>query len=597
MFKSAPIYVNSKIDPNIFFSNIIFCHVSFSQMFKLVTDFKTLQSIILVCDSNKITDILKFIFIFCLRFTSKTNFFVVLLNQSNLFKVLIKLNELLISKRSKKRIVLLHDYITESGSLKFYNFINFKSSLNEFQVEAFIPHKNDFDTLFHVVNHLLNNDIKIHIIDDFSDEEIKNKITNTFAENPNILITFLENQNFEILKFIDNLSKNSTADFIIRCDSDEYLFSNIENMSLKEFLLYVSSTEFQFIDSTVVDLYSETLSYISAADATHLAFSQDFCYQKVLRAWRNDKTLNGGGDFGHFIDYETKGYFPMNLTLFHASLRNLTQANEKIVKRRIKRDLAIESQGGHSHYLIQSALEKMQIPTVNYRNNDNFWKLNQGKRKYRIGILPEKIVDLTIVSYLYGNKYDQFLSNWLEKIRQSNIQPKEVLICTDFQRNITGVHELVIPIPDHVKYPNAFFLNLMINYAETEWILVLDIDDEIYPNFLDGFDQIKSDVYLAGLNSDKNGIYMPPLLTNERVVGNPYNSFCFGSPFKRRLALESPFQEHPYTDWIFWRDIARKNVKFELSNKVGYRYRDTDNSMSNLYDNEDKFKLDVINNY
>jgi len=603
MFKSDPIYINSRIDSNIFFPNINLCHIGFSNLVKLMINFRKIQSFILVFDASKIIDVLKFMFIFLFRIVHRKNFLVLILHESAFLRSLINVNELLTKKQKKNRIVSLHDYVTELGSIKFYNFIDFKKHLNEFEVEAFIPHKNEIDTLFPVVTHLLKNGIKIHIIDDFSDEDIKSKIRTTYEDNPNITLTFLEESEFynwtEILKIIDKLSKNSKADFIIRCDSDEYLFSNIENMCLKEFLLYVSSTEFKFIDATVVNLYSDKMNYVSATDATHLAFSQETSYQKVLRSWRNDGTLIGlEVHAGHFIENESESYFPMNLTLFHASLRNFNQAVEKIKKRNIDGNFELQTKGWHSHYLNKSAIEMMRIPKLNYRNDRDFWKQNEATRKYRIGIKPEKsIVDLTIVSFIYGNGYDQFVEKWLEKIQGSTTQPKEVLICTDFQRNIPGVRELVLPIPDHVKYPNAFYLNLMVNVADSEWILVLDIDDELEPNFLDGLGNIESDVYLAGINSDKIGIYLPPSLSNVEVATNPYNSYCFGSPFKRKLALESPFQEHPYTDWIFWRDIAKKNVKFELSNKVGYRYRDTSFSMSNLYDKDDHFRMDVIRNY
>jgi hypothetical protein len=129
--------------------------------------------------------------------------------------------------------------------------------------------------------------------------------------------------------------------------------------------------------------------------------------------------------------------------------------------------------------------------------------------------------------------------------------------------------------------PNPHYANFICNYTDTEWMLLMDIDDQIKPDCLNGLDQVSSDVWLMGIDINSQEKYLPPQMSNQAIASNPNCYFCFGSPFRKQWALDYPFVESPYTDWIFWRQIARAGAKFEWSNKIGYTYRqDFANSMS-----------------
>jgi len=191
------------------------------------------------------------------------------------------------------------------------------------------------------------------------------------------------------------------------------------------------------------------------------------------------------------------------------------------------------------------------------------------------------MVDVTIMAWIYGEYYDQFLPRWVEAIKNLNTKPKRVIVISDRPRKI-DIAEVVIIKPDPKwNTPNPYYANWVANNTDTEWLLLADIDDMVKPDILDGLENVDADVYLMGL--DINGVetYLPPYLTNEQIYSLPNCYFAFGSPIKREWALKFPFHDTPYGDWIFWREIARAGARFAWSGRVGYWYRkDFENSMS-----------------
>jgi len=205
------------------------------------------------------------------------------------------------------------------------------------------------------------------------------------------------------------------------------------------------------------------------------------------------------------------------------------------------------------------------------------------------------MVDVTIMAWIYGENYDQFLPQWLDGIQNLNTKPKRIIVCSDRPRQIENVEVIVKPIEFDWKVPNPHYANFICAYTDTEWMLLMDIDDVIDSQCLDGLNEIDADVWLMGININGQEKYLPPQMSNYSISTDPNCYFCFGSPFKRKLALDHPFHDSPYTDWIFWRQIARAGAKFEWANKIGYKYRkDFSNSMSGWANAEVKWREEAL---
>jgi hypothetical protein len=206
------------------------------------------------------------------------------------------------------------------------------------------------------------------------------------------------------------------------------------------------------------------------------------------------------------------------------------------------------------------------------------------------------VADVTVAAWLYGDQYDQYVPRWLEAINALNSKPKNVVVISDTYRKIEGVEVITYPINSKWNIPNPHYANYVCQNYKTEWILVADIDDMVKPDVLDGLDNLDADVHLMGI--DINGVenYIPPYLTNEQIASLPDCYFCFGSPFRRKWAVDYPFHDTPYGDWIFWRQIARAGARFAWSGRVGYWYRkDFENSMSGPANANPRWRIEALN--
>lgn len=205
------------------------------------------------------------------------------------------------------------------------------------------------------------------------------------------------------------------------------------------------------------------------------------------------------------------------------------------------------------------------------------------------------VADVTIMAWIYGDGYDQFLPRWQQAIKDLNTRPERVLVISDRHRTIDGAEVIVIERLPEWNVPNPHYANWVANNASTEWLLLIDIDDMIQPDALDDLHQVQADVYLMGILVNDVETYLPPRLSNSEIASLPSCFFCFGSPIKRALALEHPFHDTPFCDWIFWREAARGGAEFAWSNRVGYRYRkDFANSMSGPANADPRWRAEAL---
>jgi hypothetical protein len=131
--------------------------------------------------------------------------------------------------------------------------------------------------------------------------------------------------------------------------------------------------------------------------------------------------------------------------------------------------------------------------------------------------------------------------------------------------------------------------------TDTEWIWVLDIDDRIKPDALEGLMEQTCDIWLMGMHTNGAEVYLPPHLTNEQIATAEHCYFCCGSPIRRSWWKQNRYRDLAYTDWAMWRTSAKMGASFGWADKMGYTYRkDFANSMSGWADADDKNRLAVL---
>jgi hypothetical protein len=204
------------------------------------------------------------------------------------------------------------------------------------------------------------------------------------------------------------------------------------------------------------------------------------------------------------------------------------------------------------------------------------------------------VADVTIITAVYGDKYDHFIDGWSEAINNLTIAPKRVICAGDRLRNINA-EQIVSQPAVGWKWRSPWYWNSAARNTDTEWIWVLDIDDRIKPNALENLMEQTCDIWLVGIDVNGTENYLPPRLTNEQIASSEHCYFCCGSPIRRSWWQQNPYRDLAFTDWAMWRTSAKMGARFEWANKVGYYYRkDFDNSMSGWADADVNNRAEIL---
>ena len=204
------------------------------------------------------------------------------------------------------------------------------------------------------------------------------------------------------------------------------------------------------------------------------------------------------------------------------------------------------------------------------------------------------VADVTVITAIYGDKYDQYIEGWSEAIDNLTIQPKRIICASDRLRDIRAERVVSQPAPGWV-WKSPWYWNSAAEMTDTEWIWVLDIDDRIKPDALEGLMEQTCDIWLMGMHTNGAEVYLPPHLTNEQIATAEHCYFCCGSPIRRSWWKQNRYRDLAYTDWAMWRTSAKMGASFAWANKMGYTYRkDFANSMSGWADADDKNRLAVL---
>jgi hypothetical protein len=204
------------------------------------------------------------------------------------------------------------------------------------------------------------------------------------------------------------------------------------------------------------------------------------------------------------------------------------------------------------------------------------------------------VADVTIITAIYGDKYDQFIEGWSEAVSNLTVEPKRIICAGDRLREINA-EQIVSQPAVGWKWRSPWYWNSAARNTDTEWIWVLDIDDRIKPNALENLMEQTCDIWLVGIDVNGTENYLPPRLTNEQIASSEHCYFCCGSPIRRSWWQKNPYMDLAFTDWAMWRTSAKMGARFEWANKVGYYYRkDFNNSMSGWADADANNKAEVL---
>lgn len=215
----------------------------------------------------------------------------------------------------------------------------------------------------------------------------------------------------------------------------------------------------------------------------------------------------------------------------------------------------------------------------------------------------------TIVTTLYGDKYDKHLSDWQKALSRLDPKAEQVILVTDRKRE--GVEpyilQLVVDLPEKERVPSGYFTHAL-QHVKTDWTVFLDIDDRPLPKFLANLaDPMEYGVHCFTLEEDSGKIWTGSpenWKTTDRIHGK--NALIGISAVKTSLWRMFPPKISLVYDYLMWITLkaSQVNVFFDPTVRCIYGFRGesiTENLTNSEKDNiEDEIlghKLNYINGY
>jgi len=208
-------------------------------------------------------------------------------------------------------------------------------------------------------------------------------------------------------------------------------------------------------------------------------------------------------------------------------------------------------------------------------------------------------VSVIITSYNYGN----FLHEAIDSVLQQTFNRKEFEVIvvndgsTDNTSKVAKKFQVTLLNQKNLGLPIA--RNNGIKYSKGRFILPLDADDKLHPQFLEKTVPILENFPNIGVvythrkhfgliqTTKYAGIYSLETLKKTCIL-----NYC--SLFKKQVWSEcggyNPNMKLGYEDWDFWLSIAQNNWDFKLVNEVLFYYRKHGFSLIDLA-KENHYKL------
>jgi len=213
-------------------------------------------------------------------------------------------------------------------------------------------------------------------------------------------------------------------------------------------------------------------------------------------------------------------------------------------------------------------------------------------------------MEIGITTIVY-NGYGKFLKQWLDGISRLKHQPKYITVVLGKDH---GVPMFGVPNEINCIESNSDNMgtlrNLAVENTPTEWIMNLDVDDEVLPWAIAEFEKYQeADIIVSSyINLGKNNFIVSPKINKEVLLSKEYyirgNNFMHGGiPFKRKLWEKSKYHENECSNSLFWIDCAVQNPVFAQTQLPCLTYNRREQSHSDVDQTKRNKRFNIINNY
>ncbi|BBI34037.1 glycosyltransferase family A protein [Cohnella abietis] len=231
------------------------------------------------------------------------------------------------------------------------------------KIAAIITAYNEEDIIYHCIKRLLDQNISVYVIENWSTDSTI-EIINSLQAHPG----FLGCERFPLegpgnyfnwqgmLDRVAEITQQLDADWYIHHDADEIRQSPWPDKNLNEAITYVDQMGYNAINHTLIEFFPTDNGYSQLVD--YEDYFRYFEYGKLesdfiqIKAWKRTAEQVNLSDFGgHQAVFQGRRICPYKFTSKHYPYRSQQHAEKKIFRDRKSRYAPEElAQGFHTHY-------------------------------------------------------------------------------------------------------------------------------------------------------------------------------------------------------------------------------------------------------
>lgn len=89
----------------------------------------------------------------------------------------------------------------------------------------------------------------------------------------------------------------------------------------------------------------------------------------------------------------------------------------------------------------------------------------------------------TLYTCAWGGYWERFGKKWIKQVNALNTKPDQIFVVSD--KMIDCPFDVILADPNHKPYAITSFRQAAVNHTTSDWYCPIDIDDDMFPNFLD----------------------------------------------------------------------------------------------------------------
>jgi glycosyltransferase involved in cell wall biosynthesis len=235
-----------------------------------------------------------------------------------------------------------------------------------FTVMAIICVYNEGDVIYHVLKHLIENDILVYLLDHHSADNTIEEASKWLGRGLVHIERFPEESGCpeadkdifslrQITRRVEQLHRTLAADWYIHYDADEFREPPWPGMTLKEAIHLVDVLGFNAINFEYLNFWPTDNSFVPGEDVRnfirHYEPAEDWDKPRV-NAWKNiGQEIDLTAFMGHKVCFPGIRVFPLQFINRHYRIRSQEHGCRKVFRERIARFDPLEKAGGsHLHY-------------------------------------------------------------------------------------------------------------------------------------------------------------------------------------------------------------------------------------------------------